>query len=593
MFDGVRQMENNIELRKINELIKMNFLIPAYQRGYRWDDSQVLPLLEDIAEFMSTKQNLNDAFYCLQPIVMKKIEDNHYEVIDGQQRLTTIFLIHKYLNRKTFSIEYVTREGSKDYLENIQKNVDKPIAATNENNNVDFYYMQNAYKTIRKWFVEKSDEENTFEDEFHIELGKNCKIIWCEVSDDADAETIFTRLNIGKISLTNAELVKALFLRAANIKEPNSDIVNLRRLEIAAEWDKIENTLRDNRVWYFINPRYEKDKEPITRIEYLLDVISNKKISEDDEFFTFRHFSNKIAEYDSLTIWRQIQDRFRIIMEWYNDSELFHLIGFLTSISKVRMSDLISTYYNKSFKKKEFIYWLKEDQIKGYFAKEFENVNKNEAVSKFDISMLNFNDNSTLMKHILLLFNIIATMNNCNVYSRFPFDSYHQKDWSLEHIHAQNSEDLRGNEKWMLWISDHLKSFKKFNSNKKEYRKVIKLLEDAQSKTKNITEDECRQLFDNISNSIAADYGTDLHNIDNIALLEKNLNSELNNSFFDVKRKKIIEMEQRGEFIPICTRNVFLKYYSKDPEHIHYWTETDRSDYCQKIRDTLMDYLPK
>ena len=90
---------------------------------------------------------------------------------------------------------------------------------------------------------------------------------------------------------------------------------------------------------------------------------------------------------------------------------------------------------------------------------------------------------------------------------------------------------------------------------------------------------------------IKDDYGVDLHSIDNLALLDVNANSSIGNNFFDVKRTKIIEKDRNGEFIPVCTRNVFLKYYSTDPSQIRYWSETDRNDYLNAIKATLAPYI--
>ena len=62
-------MNNKIELKSINELFGMNFYIPAYQRGYRWNFQQVKDLLEDIQEFIVKKK---EGFYCIQPLVVKR-----------------------------------------------------------------------------------------------------------------------------------------------------------------------------------------------------------------------------------------------------------------------------------------------------------------------------------------------------------------------------------------------------------------------------------------------------------------------------------------------------------------------------------------
>ena len=69
-----------IKPKKIKEINFSDniFLIPSYQRGYRWDSKQVEELLDDIYEVYVTKQES----YCLQPIVVSKIEANKYEIID-------------------------------------------------------------------------------------------------------------------------------------------------------------------------------------------------------------------------------------------------------------------------------------------------------------------------------------------------------------------------------------------------------------------------------------------------------------------------------------------------------------------------------
>ena len=156
-------MSKNLELKSISEILDKHFFIPYYQRGYRWGEQQVKDLLKDILEFASDKKM--KGFYCLQPIVVKKetIEidkdkQDRYRVIDGQQRLTTIYIILKYLSdarkyifpsnhKKIYSILYETRQekdnNSYEFLDNI-KNTDSI-----NNQNIDFHYMSSAYITIK------------------------------------------------------------------------------------------------------------------------------------------------------------------------------------------------------------------------------------------------------------------------------------------------------------------------------------------------------------------------------------------------------------------------------------------------------------
>lgn len=142
-------MDNILELKTINELQIMNFLIPSYQRGFRWSEKEVTELLNDISEF--TPKQIGDTdkktWYCLQPIVVKvktdeEIGTQRYEVIDGQQRLTTIYLILYYLNQlyteenrePLFTLNYETRPESHSFLEKLEK-------GNINNSNIDFYYI--------------------------------------------------------------------------------------------------------------------------------------------------------------------------------------------------------------------------------------------------------------------------------------------------------------------------------------------------------------------------------------------------------------------------------------------------------------------
>lgn len=583
-------MESYIELREINKLIGKKFFIPSYQRGYRWDTKQVEDLLDDLWEFMKKPNKKDNEFYCLQPVVVLK-RDGVYEVIDGQQRLTTIFIIQKFLRKRTFNIEYATRQSSKDFLDNIESYVE------NDNNieNIDYYFMKNAFQTVKEWFerIENENEDYTLQDKFNINLGERTKVIWYEVALDTDVENTFTRLNVGKIALTNAELIKALFLCSDNIKnnsektylnqleisdeDKNSSVskvtkewVYLRQLEIADEWDHIENALQNDNFWYFINGT--ENKIP-THIEYIFDAIAGK-ILNSDEFFTFIYFNNRLHERKSLDVWKEVKHYFMILEEWYYDKELYHLIGFLIATKAYKNIERLMVKYCSGITKSEFCNFIKEEV--------------RASLSEINIDDLEYGSNNEKIKKILLLFNIVTTMNTSGIETKFPFASYVKNTWSLEHIHAQNAEGLSKKEQWISWIDEQIKSFKAFND--KKYVEVVNKLKDVDKDKLDFNSFET--LFNAISNDIKDDYGIDLHSIDNIALLDKDTNSALNNEFFDAKRRIIIQRDREGKFIPICTRNVFLKYYSENAVQIHYWSESDREDYYNRICSDLEEYLP-
>ena len=235
---------DKIDLRAIMDLEGMTFFIPSYQRGYRWDERQVEDLLNDIKEFNEEESG----FYCVQPLVVAKKDDDilrrikdaadiptverilkgSWAVIDGQQRLTTIYIILKCLgNHDFYTINYETK-----------KELDlKSLDQTNMiDKDIDYAHMYKAYTTATKWF---EDMNVVDKEKYRTKLLNNVKFIWYE-SVNENAINVFTRLNIGKISLTNSELIKALLLNSYNFeKERNNNPIKPQ--EIAAEWDHIDS----------------------------------------------------------------------------------------------------------------------------------------------------------------------------------------------------------------------------------------------------------------------------------------------------------------------------------------------------------------
>lgn len=97
--------------------------VPIYQRNYAWGKEEIEQLIKDIYE---SKFNSDNQSYYLGNLIVNRIETDTYEVIDGQQRLTTLFLLLSYLNLVTKNaLRFEAREKSNRTLDAIRNIEDK------------------------------------------------------------------------------------------------------------------------------------------------------------------------------------------------------------------------------------------------------------------------------------------------------------------------------------------------------------------------------------------------------------------------------------------------------------------------------------
>jgi len=562
-----------IEQRSVRGIIdkKINFNVPAYQRGYRWNKLNVTDLLDDLLEFM--QDGSSGKFYCLQPLVVKKIGENRYNVIDGQQRLTTIFIILKYLENllkeengidEIYTLGYETRKDSKDFLQNIASKTQDE-----SNQNMDYFCMYQAYEAIKSWFENKNASElleiftNSKDDKYHIEF------IWYEVEDNEDEVKIFARLNSGKIPLTNAELIKALFLNVRNLKtrsapkECSENEIITKQIEISKEWDEIEYTLQDDDFFKFLT----KNDYP-TRIELLFEILSGVKNTELDRYAIYRHFSDMAKEGDLSHIWTDIKKIFLTFKFWFKDTEYYHLVGFLVVSGISNIKEIYGKAKDET--KSDFNIFLKK-KIK-------------EKIKIEDIDRFDYEKNRKDIENILLFFNIATILNNKSSNIRFSFSEFSTKRWSLEHIHAQNDKGLKDKKAQDVWL-ENMKKYIKEDAIEDTIKEKI------DSFIKGIENNHFSELQTQILNRFGDEELLNMHGIENLALLAAENNSSLSNGPFIEKREKIIEMDKNSEFIPICTKNVFLKYYTKNLSNVYFWSKQDQEDYKDSIIKTLENFF--
>ena len=668
---GETYSENNniLELKSISNIHNEKFIIPSFQRGYRWEPVQVITLLEDIKEYIEKKL---DTFMCLQPVVFykKNNNDNKLEelvVVDGQQRLTTIAVISRCLGLDNINIEYnKNNKALQDILNNVESylNTNKMdinnlfndnnkllfektseiyekifLSAKNNSDKVnllDEYYIILSYLTIKCWLEnEKNIEEsiksikNLFksdEDNFSI------KFIWYDVTGEINGKetkaiNIFTRLNIGKIELTDAELIKALFLKKDNFKDSELD----KKLHIAYKWDEIEKTLNNDSFWYFLSN--DKDKPKKDRIELVLELAAN--IKNDEQHNLFRNYENKLKNKNELDKhWQAVEECFMTLKEWYNDNEMYHYIGYYLYF-KNNIHDLYQNIKSKSIyeQKKDIIKRVKDILFNNkYKFKVVKNCYTNEYIQKYynennnDNDFLNLNyydDNAKQIFHNILLFidiynyinlnksNNIYNTSQCFFINRFPFDIFKyekNKQWSLEHIASQKDPEIK-DDKRLSFIQDILKELNLIN---------IEIYDSFKSKIEDIigneylntnisiNDEQWQQIIEIINNLNSGDTNIDTekykNSLCNLALLQKDINSEIGNKPFIIKRnillnKKHIEntvkIDINKRYIPNNTINAFSKIFNKNAITLIYWTENDMLSYGCYILNILQDFSIK
>lgn len=650
-MEGLKSI-NNLELLAIPELCNKNFFIPDYQRGYRWGDTQIRQMLEDIYSFIYDK-NAAGSFYCLQPIVVKKMTsdevaanklgstyDNNtwYEVIDGQQRLTTIRIILALesqidrFNKMRFNMYYQTRPELGKLFDKLRIDEEDDrfiVKLDNENdkcNDIDSWHIHNAANKILDWFQNGSgyfqpsiqEFKGGFYENFSNskEKDKSVQVIWYELCDKSDPYEMFKRLNDKSISLNNAELIRGMFLSDSAVykgeelllsqfDEDVRPIVEKRELarkqsHIIEEWDIIEKQLWDDKFWSFIKKDKNSD-DYSCRIEYVFDLISKKTSNQKDSLYTYLEFDGMLksgAVKDLWDLWLKVETYFSLLMAWYNDRYYYHKIGFLTTeLGSSVLIEMLSESTNVSkIKFKETI----EGRINSAIH------DKKKPGRK--ILDYTYKDDYNMLKRVLFLYNVETTYKQGLEF--FPFERYKDYEWTLEHIHAQNSEriDHSIKDKWVEWFDENKKVLERLHSRLPNDEDLTLLISFFNNEYNRLINNKDRYTFNDVTkvfdlvlkyfNDLSAQEGTPtvMHGISNMALLSGSTNASIGNSVFEVKRQMIMDDDAKGKYIPLCTRKVFLKYYNKNDQNFtvqqnFYWSDKDRKHYLEDIKEVLKPYI--
>jgi hypothetical protein len=404
---------------------------------------------------------------------------------------------------------------------------------------------------------------------------------------EQDGRKLFERLNLGKIPLTNAELVKALFLSSESFKELPNEERRIKQFEIARLWDEIEHKLNevDLKFWSFITNKKRDTFE--TKIELILDMITQKNETVKDDYHTFIELSKKQTQNQNglSKVWEEIEHFYNTLVQWYFDKKYYHRIGYLITsrhfgtYKGVNLNELVKYSMNES---------------KDAFSLRINN-HIRESVN-VEPSELRYESQPNQIFNILLLFNVHTYVKSNSISEFYPFKQHKDNQWSLEHIHARKSEnfDKTKKETWLNWLVLHKQLLKEFDK-----QEANQLVEEINSYNNNlITWERFTGLFIKINDFFteeAQSMDQESEGLMNLALLSQPDNSALNNSVFEIKRREIIRLDKEGHFIPICTKRAFMKYYNENSisGQNFFWSSEDRKQYFEILRTTLVDYLPE
>ena len=576
--------------------------IPNYQRGYKWEISNVEDLLNDINNI----NNIDKNEHCLHNLTIIENE-NKWEIIDGQQRLTTIFLILKYLGKEYYSLSYKIRQNTEDFFNNEINDIIKNLKDNkykkelelfndmkNKNNNYDkqdIYYICRALFTIYNWFNKNYKDKPI---EAFIEKLESVYFYKHEIKTNIKGETIFSNLNSGRVPLTYIELIKAdLIINISKLEtkgNENEILINEKRNNIGRLWDEMESWLAQDEVWYWIAPK----NNSVNKLLLLFNLCSELKEGENiyEKYYNYVYDKNLKCDYSKIkTIWNKIRNYYYTIKDWYLDNDLYHLIGIIVSFD-ININEFIEN--NSNIKNKNEL----KSKLKNEIIRHLKLTNKDNKLKFGDIDYLelDYNNDKDEVNKIFTLLNCLEGYNNkdnrFNEHFRYRFDIHNKYKWSIEHIIPRNPKK----DTILDYFNDIIKII--YNKQNEELEKIkgeikeklnepkYKEFNGSIEKLKLSNNDKLKEEFIEDFNNII-----NINNIGNLALLGIDTNSSLKNKIFKEKRNILLKfISNEGRFIPPLTLKVFSKTFDGANGEEMYWTHKDFNKY-EEYQEKKLKYF--
>lgn len=588
----------NVDIDKDSNVCQesVTFIIPYLQRAYKWKEKQAKQMLEDFSEFLKQEKT----YYCMQPLAVVKIGDNKYELLDGQQRLTTLLILWRILfesDEKTsypYKFEYERDSSESNTLINRYSFItESDEIKKGEYGNIDEYYMSKVYGAIKLYFDnpnnKKTDEPkaDNYKETFKKLLkgeGKHILFLWYEVNEE-EKHTTFAHLNSGKIELTCSELIKAILLSDGNKESLDNNRLPDKSL-VAAQYAEMEEAFNDDRLWYML-----QTDEPLyngSRMDLLFNMVLNinRKAYEADPKAAFYKVYARRA--DLSRFWKDCRAYFVRIMDLYKNPYTYHYIGYLTyTEGNNKIDDWVKVY--------------KESGLKGCIEQLKSKVR--ESISGLgDLEKITYSDTSkATLRKIFILHNIqtilihYETIKKANLglrfsYEQFPFELLYSQRWDIEHIASQTENPLTKIQDCKDWIASVRADYSEIFVQRPDLNNEIDLFE------KDSKIEMFKQIYNEIVSSAEKNSPQNKDGLGNLVLLDSHTNRSYHNSLYKRKRKIILAAsnidnqnnEYQVTYIPRCTLNVFLKTYNTGLDvKLGEWTQDDYDKYLGDLKEKL------
>lgn len=588
----------NVDIDKDSNVCQesVTFIIPYLQRAYKWKEKQAKQMLEDFSEFLKQEKT----YYCMQPLAVVKIGDNKYELLDGQQRLTTLLILWRILfesDEKTsypYKFEYERDSSESNTLINRYSFItESDEIKKGEYGNIDEYYMSKVYGAIKLYFDnpnnKKTDEQkaDNYKETFKKLLkgeGKHILFLWYEVNEE-EKHTTFAHLNSGKIELTCSELIKAILLSDGNKESLDNNRLPDKSL-VAAQYAEMEEAFNDDRLWYML-----QTDEPLyngSRMDLLFNMVLNinRKAYEADPKAAFYKVYARRA--DLSRFWKDCRAYFVRIMDLYKNPYTYHYIGYLTyTEGNNKIDDWVKVY--------------KESGLKGCIEQLKSKVR--ESISGLgDLEKITYSDTSkATLRKIFILHNIqtilihYETIKKANLglrfsYEQFPFELLYSQRWDIEHIASQTENPLTKIQDCKDWIASVRADYSGIFVQRPDLNNEIDLFE------KDSKIEMFKQIYNEIVSSAEKNSPQNKDGLGNLVLLDSHTNRSYHNSLYKRKRKIILAAsnidnqnnEYQVTYIPRCTLNVFLKTYNTGLDvKLGEWTQDDYDKYLGDLKEKL------